>query len=100
DEVQALERELVSIVADLLERPNPALRDYPMLRKPYAMFFYGLIYWTYIWYDPEGPVEPDQLTDMAADLFLDGFLAQLRTPATEARAALLSPFASFRRRSV
>lgn len=76
EEIRQLERELVKTVTALLERLNPALSDHPMLRKPYAMMFYGLINWTYIWYDPSGPVAPERLADLAADLFLNGFRAQ------------------------
>lgn len=76
-EIQNLERDLVETVTQLLERINPALANHPLLRKPFAMMFYGLINWTYIWYDPAGPVPPERLADLAADLFLNGFRAQL-----------------------
>ena len=75
ERIRALERELVAMVVALLHRLNPALQAHPILRKPYAMMFYGLINWTYVWYDPAGPVEPDRFAALAADLFLDGFRA-------------------------
>jgi AcrR family transcriptional regulator len=78
EEIRESERRLVEMVADLLARLNPALAHHPMLRKPYAMMFYGLINWTYIWYDPAGEVEPQQLSRLAADLFLNGFLSAPR----------------------
>ena len=38
------------------------------------MMFYGLLNWTYIWYDPNGPVAPDEFAHRACDTFLNGFL--------------------------
>lgn len=78
DEIRAAERELVEAVAGMLERLDPTLAGAPRLRKPFAMMFYGLINWTYIWYDPEGPVTPDQLAKLAADLFLNGYKSHPR----------------------
>jgi len=76
ESIRQMERDLVATVTALLGRLNPAATARLELQKPYAMLFYGLINWTYIWYDPEGPVAPDRLAELAADLFLDGFLAQ------------------------
>jgi AcrR family transcriptional regulator len=78
EEIKAVERELVATVAGMLGRIDPTLSAVPQLRKPFAMMFYGLINWTYIWYDAEGPVAPPQLAKLAADLFLDGFRSRPR----------------------
>lgn len=75
EEIRASQRELVETVAGMLQRIDPSLADHRQLRKPFAMMFYGLINWTYIWYDPKGPVAPDELARIAADLFLNGFLS-------------------------
>lgn len=75
-EIRGMERELVERVSRLLERLNPALAASPELRRPYAMMFFGMINWTYTWLRPEGPVSPERFADLAADLFLDGFLSQ------------------------
>lgn len=79
EEIRAAERQLVECVAGMLERIDPSLAGHPQLRKPFAMMFYGLINWTYIWYDPRGPIAPDQLARLAADLFLNGFRSRPRT---------------------
>lgn len=76
--IRAVERELVAAVAGMLGRIDPTLAAHPQLRKPFAMMFYGLINWTYIWYDAEGPVTPPQLAQLAADLFLNGFRSRPR----------------------
>ena len=78
EEIRQGERELVEAVAGMLERLDPSLRDAPALRKPFAMMFYGLINWTYIWYDPKGAVPPDKLAALAADLFLNGYKSRPR----------------------
>lgn len=78
EEIRAGERELVETVAGMLERLDPSLQGDPQLRKPFAMMFYGLLNWTYIWYDPKGPVAPEQLSALAADLFLNGYKSRPR----------------------
>jgi AcrR family transcriptional regulator len=78
DEIRELERELVDLVVGLLLDLNPALAPHAKLRKPYAMMLYGLINWTYVWYDPKGAVAPERLAELAADLLLHGFLSQPR----------------------
>ena len=37
-----------------------------------TMMFVGMINYTYLWYDPDGAVSPDDLADMASDTFLMG----------------------------
>ena len=36
------------------------------------MMLFGMINWTHTWYRPDGPIGPEQLADLAADLFLHG----------------------------
>jgi AcrR family transcriptional regulator len=37
-----------------------------------TMLFFGMINWLHTWYDPEQPIKPDAVADLAAALFLDG----------------------------
>jgi AcrR family transcriptional regulator len=37
-----------------------------------TMMFVGMINYTWVWYDPDGPVGPDAYADMAAETFLKG----------------------------
>jgi AcrR family transcriptional regulator len=76
EEIRQMERELTALVADLLTRLNPALAGDPRLRMPYTMMFYGLLNWTYVWYNAQGSVGPEELADRAAQLFLYGFMTQ------------------------
>lgn len=72
--VVAAQRALVERVADLLERLRPAANAAE--RWPNAMLFYGMLNFTYTWYDPAGAVTPEALADRAVSVFLDGFGAK------------------------
>ena len=37
------------------------------------MILFGIINFTYTWYDPKGAVGPQEFADMAVELFLQGF---------------------------
>jgi hypothetical protein len=37
------------------------------------MMFYGMVNWTYTWYDAAGPIAPAQLAARMTELFLRGF---------------------------
>ena len=57
DEQQAikdLERQLVDIVTDLLVRLDAEGRIVRRTKKIYTMILFGIINYTYTWYDPEG----------------------------------------------
>lgn len=72
--VVAAQRALVERVADLLERLRPSANTTE--RWPNAMLFYGMLNFTYTWYDPAGAVTPEALADQAVSVFLDGFGAK------------------------
>ena len=37
------------------------------------MCVFGIINFTYTWYDPKGAIGPQEFADMAVELFLHGF---------------------------
>jgi hypothetical protein len=37
------------------------------------MILFGIINFTYTWYDPKGAIGPQEFADMAVELFLHGF---------------------------
>ncbi len=37
------------------------------------MILFGIINYTYTWYDPKGGIGPQEFADMAVELFLHGF---------------------------
>jgi AcrR family transcriptional regulator len=64
------QRELIDIVSGLLTAIRPNLS--PEMRVPAAMLYFGMINWTHTWFDPKGPVTPDAIADMAADITTRG----------------------------
>jgi TetR/AcrR family transcriptional regulator len=50
------------------------------------MMLFGMINWTYTWYRPDGPLKPEQLADLAADLFLGGLCQSTGREAAKPRA--------------
>jgi AcrR family transcriptional regulator len=81
-EIRGLERRVVDLVADVVRRLDGPLAAGQDVLKPITMMLFGMINWTYTWYRPDGPIEPGQLADLAADLFLNGLCqATGRAPA-------------------
>jgi hypothetical protein len=39
------------------------------------MILFGIINYTYTWYDPKGGIGPQEFADMAVELFLHGFVS-------------------------
>jgi AcrR family transcriptional regulator len=88
DEQQAikkLERQLVDIVTDLLVRLDAEGKVVERTKKIYTMILFGIINYTYTWYDPKGGMGPQEFADTAVDLFLNGF-----APGSGARSAAAS----------
>lgn len=71
--IKDLERQLVDIVTDLLVRLDAEGRIVKRTRKIYTMILFGIINYTYTWYDPKGGIGPQEFADMAVELFLHGF---------------------------
>src|SRR5712691_4540100 len=71
--IKNLERQLVDIVTDLLVRLDAEGKIVKRTKKIYTMILFGIINFTYTWYDPKGGVGPKEFADMAVELFLNGF---------------------------
>ena len=41
--------------------------------EKYTMMLFGIINYTYTWYDPKGGIGPREFADIAIELFLYGF---------------------------
>jgi AcrR family transcriptional regulator len=80
-----LERQLVDILTDLLVRLDAEGKIVRRTRKIYTMILFGIINYTYTWYDPKGGISPREFADIAIDLFLNGF-----APGSAARPAAAS----------
>jgi len=71
-EVISGQRRIIAVVEDLLSSLQPALREDSPRRRAAAMLFFGMINWTHIWFNPEGPLTADDLAGMSGKLLLDG----------------------------
>ena len=71
--IKSLERQLVDVVTDLLVRLDAEGKIVKRTRKIYTMILFGIINYTYTWYDPKGGISPREFADTAIDLFLNGF---------------------------
>src|SRR5258707_13992301 len=84
--IKNLERQLVDIVTDLLVGLDAEGRIVKRTKKIYTMILFGIINYTYTWYDPKGGVGPKEFADMAVELFLNGFTpGGAATPAAASR---------------
>ncbi|MBR1187337.1 hypothetical protein [Bradyrhizobium sp. AUGA SZCCT0160] len=68
-----LKRQLVDIVTDLLVWLDAEGKIVRRTKKIYTMILFGIINYTYTWYDPKGAIGPQEFADMAVELFLHGF---------------------------
>src|SRR5258705_12549817 len=71
--IKNLERQLVDLVNGLLVRLDAEGRIVKRTKKIYTMILFGIINYTYTWYDPKGGIGPKEFADMAVELFLNGF---------------------------
>lgn len=69
-----LERQVITVAADLLRELNAGLPD--EVYKPYAMLLLGMLNWTDYWFKPTGQIKPQELSERICRLFLRGFLAE------------------------
>ena len=70
-----VENEIVDLVAEALSRADTSGAITPATRKVYTMRLFGMINYTYTWYNPKGEVKPRQLARMALGVFLHGLLS-------------------------
>ncbi|MDI1265980.1 MAG: TetR/AcrR family transcriptional regulator [bacterium] len=82
--IKDLERQLVDIVTDLLVRLDAEGRIIRRTKKIYTMILFGIINYTYTWYDPKGGIGPQEFADMAVELFLQGFAPEAMAKSSRA----------------
>jgi AcrR family transcriptional regulator len=70
-----LERRVVKFTEGVIARINPDLLGDPAFRRPVVMLFFGMINWTYTWFDANRGASPRQLARMASAIFLNGLRA-------------------------
>ncbi len=69
------QRDVLDVVDRLLIKLCPKLTKTPALRRPIVMMFFGMLNWTHIWFDPNGPIKSDSIADLATNMFLGGLAA-------------------------
>jgi AcrR family transcriptional regulator len=77
------ERKIVELVGKVLTSIDVTKKMNRKNARVYTMMLFGMINYTYTWYDAKGPVKPKEFAQMAASLFLTGFLADSAVPASE-----------------
>ena len=65
-----IQRRLVEIMEDLLAELRPDIE--PAMKAPATMLWFGMINWMHTWLDPDGPVQPSRIAELAAGIFLKG----------------------------
>jgi AcrR family transcriptional regulator len=69
------QRKLTEIVSDTLIRIDTAHRLNTVNKKAYTMMLFGMINYTFTWFNRDGPISAEAYADMTADTFLNGFLS-------------------------
>ncbi|MCB1523344.1 MAG: TetR family transcriptional regulator [Rhodoblastus sp.] len=72
-QIHAIEKQVVELVADAIVAADTRGLVTPRTRKTYTMMLFGMINYTYTWYNAKGPVKPRELAEIATDLFFNGF---------------------------
>ena len=70
------ERKIVELVGKVLASIDATKKMNRRNARVYTMMLFGMINYTYTWYDAKGAVKPKEFAQLAAGLFLKGFLAE------------------------
>lgn len=73
EDVRKLEQELMRLMVGLLREINPERMADAKVNSPYALLLFGMVIWTFTWYEKNGPITPVELAERISALFLDGF---------------------------
>jgi len=73
EDVRKMELELMHLMVGLLRELNPERMAQTKVRTPYALLLFGMVIWTFTWYEKTGAISPAELAERISELFLDGF---------------------------
>lgn len=73
EDVRKLEVQLMHLMVSLLREINPERMANAQVQSPYALLLFGMVIWTFTWYEKNGAISPAELADRISALFLDGF---------------------------
>jgi AcrR family transcriptional regulator len=71
--IRKMETGLVDLMVGLLKEINPKQMEPVKVRAPYAMLLFGMIIWTFTWYEKSGAISPAELAERISQLFVHGF---------------------------
>ena len=66
------QREIVDAVTGMFAELDPVVARDRVQARARAMMLFGMINWTHTWYDPTGPVKPEDIADMAVRMATEG----------------------------
>ncbi|MEO4000215.1 TetR/AcrR family transcriptional regulator [Mesorhizobium sp. CAU 1732] len=72
EELKALERQLVTIVADAVRAIDPAFFQGSGLVKPVTMSLFGMVNWAYMWFREGGAISRADYARLATRLLVGG----------------------------
>ncbi len=72
-EIKLEQAKALDFVVEILNEINPLLMRRRRERSAYALFLYGSMISTAIWYRKEGGMAPQELADRMTEMFLNGF---------------------------
>jgi AcrR family transcriptional regulator len=73
EDVRKLELQLMHLMVGLLREINPERMVSAQVQSPYALLLFGMVIWTFTWYEKSGAISPAELAERISALFLDGF---------------------------
>ncbi len=71
-EIIAKQRQIIAVLRDLIRDCDRSGQIEPRTLMAHTMMCVGMINYTYLWYDPNGPVPPDEYATIVADTYLAG----------------------------
>tara|TARA_R110002096_G_scaffold433579_2_gene652581 strand:+ start:45927 stop:46529 length:603 start_codon:yes stop_codon:yes gene_type:complete len=71
-EVVSIQNNVVRAFADLAEAISPAPLNRHKAKTAISMLMLGMINWTYIWFEPDGPLSSDQMANIITRMFIEG----------------------------
>jgi AcrR family transcriptional regulator len=71
-ELKEIEKQTVKTLEDILVAIRPEMAGADNRRRPLALLVFGTINWTYTWFEPEGKMSADDLTEMSIRLIVSG----------------------------
>jgi len=71
---------MTELMEGLLREMNPKLMAEKRVQKPYALLLFGMMIWTFTWYEKSGAIPPRELAARISQLFVYGFKGQRFVP--------------------